>query len=360
MLHSLLGAALWRSLERLIAPPPKGGPDPHIEITPPQEVAPRVAPVGVSSASVYPTVERLAMGSLFQVFLCGEDREFLESVGEEALDEVLRLQRQLSHFDPHSDISRINEHARSGWVRLEPSLFSLVQQCVEYCQATGGAFDITAAGLAARWGFGPAGPAGPPDVDDLGQYQRAMGPNAIELDADEQQVRFANSETCISLAAIGKGYAIDRAMATLQVYGIASAVIHGGQSSIGVLGSGPNGTGWEFAIRDPEDTGRVLHFINAVDQSVSTSGVSQQFVEFGGTRYGHIMDPRSGRPVTGRYSVTVVAPTGAEAEALSTACFVLGPDQSAPLLGRLPNVSAVFLEGMPGSIEVVAVGPGAA
>lgn len=275
------------------------------------------------------------------------------------MDEVVRLEHQLSHLDPESDVSRLNEHAPHGWVRLEPRLFSLLQDCIGLCRAGDGAFDITSASLANAWGIGGPHPA-VPRSDEIAACLGAMGPAALELDADEQQVTFANPRTRVSLAAIGKGYAIDRAMQVLELYGIGTAVVHGGKSSIGVVGAGPSGEGWDLAIRDPGNPDRVLQTIRATDQSISTSGVSEQWFEQDGVRYGHILDPRTGYPVGGRHSVTVVAPTGAEAEALSTACFVLGPDAAAPLLAARPGVTAVFLEGAPGSIDVITVGRGAA
>src|SRR5205823_5711003 len=102
---------------------------------------------------VYPKVERPAMGSQFEIYLAGIDREALIAAGEQALDDIERLDRQLSHYKEDSDTSRLNANAVEHWVRLEPRMYQLLKRCAELHFETDGAFDITTGPLTKAWGF---------------------------------------------------------------------------------------------------------------------------------------------------------------------------------------------------------------
>ena len=134
---------------------------------------------------------------------------------------------------------------------------------------------------------------------------------------------------CSSDLAIGKGWALDRAMERLAAAGVPSVLVHGGSSSVrarGVQGpGGPGRAGWRVGLRDPLRPGRRLATVTLVDRALGTSGSGTQFFVDRGKRLGHILDPRTGRPAEGVISATVIAPEAADADALSTALYVLGP-----------------------------------
>jgi thiamine biosynthesis lipoprotein len=299
---------------------------------------------------VHPLVQRRSMGSLFEIYLSGTDREALIAAGEEALNEVERQERQLSHYRDDSDVSRLNMHARQQWVRLEPKLYDLLKRCCRLSHETGGAFDITSGPLVKAWGFF-RGEGNIPSDEQAETALAAVGSDKILFDDEDHLVYFAAPNLEINLGAVGKGVAVDEAARTLRFFGVENAVIHGGHSTIYAMGDAPPGDtntdgheGWPFEIKDPRDRETVLETVRLHDEAISTSGNYEQFFEVGGVRYTHILDPRTGRPVQGMISVSVISPSAEESDALSTAFFVLGRKATQETCKARPNIRVIMVE----------------
>ena len=229
---------------------------------------------------------------------------------------------------------------------MEPRLFSLLEQAVALHRQTEGAFDITAGPLTKVWGFHRrAGRL--PSRDELQSALQRVGSQWLELDPANRTIRFLREGMEINLGAIGKGYALDRCAELLQRAGVEHFLIHGGQSSILARGSRlralPQRTGWHVAIRHPLRPDQRLAEVWLHDRAPGTSGSGQQFFHFQGRRYGHVLDPRTGMSVEGILSVTVLAPTAALADALSTAFFVLGVDRSLQFCQEHPEIGAALI-----------------
>jgi thiamine biosynthesis lipoprotein len=312
---------------------------------------------------------RAAMGSLFEIYLFGDDPERLEGAANEALDEIERLERQLSHYRDDSDIARLNAGAASGWVRVEPRLYELLERCAVLSRATEGAFDITTGPLVKAWGF-YRGEGRIPSEEEIGDLLERTGPQRVRLDAAGSAVRYTVPEVEIALGAIGKGYALDEAAEILRFYDVESALLHGGRSTIYALGAPPGQEGWEFTLKDPRDRETPLRTVVLRDRAISTSGDYEQFFEVDGVRYSHILDPRSGRPVgsagdgasRGMRCVWVTAPSATDSDALSTAFFVLGPEKTRAFCRRYPDLEVVMVQDAPNGegIHVTHVAPGGA
>lgn len=361
MLRALLGRALLRWLERLVEPerPIPAGPTPEITLTPPTEASARdSAPpeTGGGAEIVYPRVQRQAMGSQFEVYLAGTERATLIGAAEEALNEVERLERQLSHYRDDSDIARLNRHAGEQWVRLEPRLYLLLKRCAELSAETEGAFDVTIGPLVKAWGF-YRGEGRIPSDEEIAQIMQSVGMHRILFDDDDHLVYFTAPGLQINLGAIGKGYAIDAAVETLRFYHVRSAVLHGGQSTIYALGAPPDTEGWTFTLRDPRDHATPIQTLTLRDEALSTSGDYEQFFDVDGVRYSHVLDPRTGRPAQGVVSVSVIAPSAADSDALSTALFVLGRERAEAFCRTHPAIRAILVEERPeGRTEVHRLG----
>jgi thiamine biosynthesis lipoprotein len=248
-----------------------------------------------------------------------------------ALDLVDALETQLTVYRDDSEVARLNRAAADDWVVVEPGLFALIRQSVELYEATDRAFDVTAGPLARVWGFHRR-QGRIPSVDELAEALSCVGSEYIELDAERSAVRFACPGVELNFGSIGKGYALDRSGEVFAAAGVDDYVLHGGKSSVLARGSGPDATaercGWSVGVVNPVDRRRRLGTVTLHDQSLATSGTATQFFRHGGRRYGHIIDPRSGWPTEGVYSVTVVAGSAAEADALATAFYVLGREQT--------------------------------
>lgn len=304
---------------------------------------------------------RQAMACQFEVFLnAGQYREANEAVVE-ALDLVDRLEAQLTVYRDTSEIAAINRRAAAEPVTVEPRLFRLLEQAVELHHETHGAFDITSGPLTKVWGFYRRQGA-MPEPAALAAAMARVGSQFLELNAAAGSVRFLQPGVELNLGAIGKGYALDRAAESLLAAGIGDFLWHGGQSSVLARGSqatqAADEPGWLVGVRHPMRPEKQVIEIRLCDRALGTSGAGTQFFRHRGRRFGHILDPRSGWPAEGVVSTTVLAPTAAEADALATAFYILGPERAAALCQRRPEISMLmFVPGRSGQrVELVAAG----
>jgi thiamine biosynthesis lipoprotein len=289
-------------------------------------------------------VHRPAMGSYFEI-RCGAHVPGAVELLHRALDLIDALEAQVTVYSDDSEISRLNATAHLGPVAVEPGLFALLQRAIELSRLTGGAYDVTSGALSEAWGF-VRGPKGVPDAQTLAQARARTGWQRLQLDPEARTVRFELPGMRINLGSIGKGYAIDRAVQVIQNHWFpTSALIHGGQSSVFALGSPPGkfGSRWEIALRNPFCPQTPLGVIRMRNSGLGTSGGAFQQFEAEGRIYGHILDPRTGEPAQGPGSVTVLAPTAAEADALSTAFYLLGPEAARDYVARNPEVGVVII-----------------
>ncbi len=260
-----------------------------------------------------------------------------------ALDEVDRLEQQLSVFREESEISYLNRNAANASVTLESSLFQLLCECHQLWVQTEGAFDITAGPLTRCWGFlrreGKL-----PHPDELKRAKEVVGSDRLLFDPEARSVRFKSTGVEINLGSIGKGYALDRVTASITSQ-LPTALLNAGASSMRAIGGGElGGRGWPVGLRHPRNKNRRLARLRIRNCALSTSGSEEQFFEHGGKRYGHIIDPRTGWPAGTVTSVTVVAQSAAISDALATAFYVGGRELAERYCCNHPNVLAIMLE----------------
>jgi len=263
------------------------------------------------------------MATRFEIVLHGDDPGHLRASGEEALREVERLDQRLSYYNPQSEISDINARAANEEVKVEPRLFKLLQLCREVWEKTDGAFDITIAPLMRAWGF--AGGSGHMcDPEDVETASNISSMAYVKLNDEDFTVRFDREGVEIDLGAIGKGYAIEQAVAILRENGISSALLHGGTSTIYGLGTQPDGSNWGIAIQHPTSDIEHLEAVTLQDSALSVSAVHGKSFLHEGKELGHVMDPRTGLPIEGPLAAVVKGPSPTLCDMLSTALLVLG------------------------------------
>lgn len=274
-------------------------------------------------------VGREAMACRFEVVFNTGEVEDATGLGCAALDLVDEIEERLSVYRDTSELSALNARAASGWVPVSADVFGLLQRARELGERTGGAFDIAAGSLVRVWGFLRRQGRVPSDAE-LAAARSCAGMRRVELDPAAGRVRFRDPGVEINPGAIGKGWAIDRAIEMLEARGVRSMLVHGGSSSVcarGVQGPDvPGRGGWRVGLRHPLRPGRRLATITLRDRALGTSGSGTQFFVDRGRRVGHILDPRSGLPAEGVLAATVIAPSAADADALATALYVLGSD----------------------------------
>ena len=307
------------------------------------------------SSSYVLQVGRTAMACEFQVLLNAGQHEGATEAALEALDLVDALEDQMTVYRDHSEVSQINRTACDENVPVEAGLFQLLEEAVSLHEATDGAFDITSGPLWKAWGFHRR-EGRFPSQNDLADAMQRIGSRWLQLDTASSTIRFRRKGVEINLGAIGKGYALDRCRAVLRERGVDNFVIHGGRSSILGCGSRADATqdGWSVALRHPMRPEQRLGEIRLRDRALGTSGSGNQFFHFEGKRYGHVIDPRTGYPAEGALSATVLAPSAAQADALSTAFFVLGVEDTLEFCAKRPELSVLLVSAGPrsGSIEI--------
>lgn len=284
-----------------------------------------------------------AMGTRFDVAAYGTNEEFLAAVFNEIFEEIDGLEQQMSKFRYDSEISHINRNAARHSIMVEPKLFGLIQYALSVSRETHGAFDVTIGPLMKSWGFFRKEGRVPGEAE-IAQILKSTGHDHVKTDADARTLWFDKSEVELDLGAIAKGYAIDRAVGTLRNYGVTSALVSSGMSSIYALGSPPGERAWEIKLRDPFDAAKAADSILLKNCSISTSGNYIKFFKLDGKTYSHIMNPATGWPAEGMLSTAVASVETTESEALSTAFYVLGPERAAEVLAARPNLSVVYYQ----------------
>ena len=278
-----------------------------------------------------------------------------------ALDLVEALESQLTVYRDDSEVIRINRNAAAEPVPVEPRLYALLQLADHLHAETGGALDITSGPLSEAWGFSRREGRIPTD-DQIAGARTRVGMQHVELNDECQTIAFKRQNVSINLNSIGKGYALDRMAELLAQHDVGDYLLHGGKSSILARGVQPasEDAGWRIAIRHPLRPTEQLAELVLRNESLSTSGAGTQFFIRRGRRFGHILDPRSGFPAEGLYSATVIAPTAAEAEGLSTAFYVMGPQQTAEYCATRPQIAAILVAPgeREGDVELLAFGIG--
>jgi FAD:protein FMN transferase len=260
------------------------------------------------------------MGCEFGIAFPAATRHALDA-GFAALDEIERLEARLSVFQEESEISRLNRS--EGEMQVSPEVFELLRRAAALARSTGGAFDPACGALVRAWAARRV-----PSAELRAAAREASGIAHIKLGDGGRTVTFLDSGVEFNLGAIGKGYAIDRALAlAVRRYRVRAALMQGGRSSLKAIGAPPaEPRGWPVVLGDPLCPGRALATIWLRDHALATSAADHQFFVENGRRYGHILDPRTGWPAEGVLSASVVARHASDADALSTAFFVLGEE----------------------------------
>ncbi len=279
---------------------------------------------------------RYFMAAPFEIIACGPADLCGRGI-EAAFREIDRIDRLISIFRPDSAISCLNLGGRTPL----PELLDLISSAIDFSKKSEGAFDLTAGPLVDLWGFGHLGERrAAPSQEELVSALRLVGFWNIEIGKGEIHLKKKGMK--LNLGAIGKGYAIDRAVALLKGQGISSGRVSCG-STIFCLGDSMEMKGWPVRIQHPREEKDAVGEVVLRDCAMATSGDYEKFFDDRGRRVSHLIDPRSGDPVSGMASVSVIAPTAMAADALSTAAFVLKAREGRRFLQSFPGVAGLMI-----------------
>jgi len=246
----------------------------------------------------------------------------------------------MSSWDAGSELSRLNRAPADSAVGLSPWLNACLAAADSLRERSGGAFDPTAEPLMRLWGF-YSREGRLPTAAELDSARALMGGYAH--DSESASVVKRTGGTRFDLGGIAKGFAVDQAAQELRRRGVESALLDLGGNIYG-LGAPPERDEWRIGVRDPRDLEKYIASFSGRDLAVATSGAYERFVTIAGRRYGHIMNPATGRPAEGLLSATLICPSATLADGLSTTLFVLGPEAALDLLHEgWPGVEAVLV-----------------
>jgi thiamine biosynthesis lipoprotein len=279
---------------------------------------------------------RILMGTVVEISAFGADPGRLEAAVTDAFAEMARIEGLMRPAGEGSDVARLT--ASEQGAEVAPETAEVIALGLRVAAESGGAFDMALGRLKELWGIETEAPR-VPAPEEIRQALAGTGRDDLRLDG--RRVGKAQPALAVDLGAIAKGYAVDRAVEVLRRAGVESAAVNAG-GNIRLIGD-HGGRPWRIAIQHPREAAGQLATLELADTSVSTSGDYERFFERDGVRYHHILDPRTGYPAGRCQSVTVVTASAALADALSTAAFVLGPEEGLALLRRFPATEGLIV-----------------
>ncbi len=281
------------------------------------------------------------MGCNFSITVVAKDSLEANTYINLAVEEMTRIEKRISSWDPHSETSAINQYAGIKPVKVSQELFDLISRSVGLSQLTDGAFDISFASMDKIWKFDGSMQELPSD-DEIKKSVQFVGFQNIVLNPKDKTVFLKHKNTKIGFGAIGKGYAADKAKQLLISLGVEAGIINA-SGDMNTWGKQPNGTDWMIAITNPMNKNHAFATLPLKNNAVVTSGDYEKYIEFDDTRYAHIINPKTGYPTKGIISVTVFAPKAELADALATSVFVLGKEIGISRINQLPNIECIII-----------------
>lgn len=285
--------------------------------------------------------DTLLMGSAFTFTALHEHQELAKEAVQKSIAEVVRIEALISSWKTNSQTSEINRNAGIKPVKVSKELFDLIERSIKVSKLSQGYFDISFASIDKLWIFNGKEQQMPSD-SALAFSVAKINYKNILLNREELTVFLKEAGMKIGFGAIGKGYAADRAKELMFALGIENGVVNAGGDLL-AWGHKENGKFWSVGIADPNEKNKVLSSIEISNQAIVTSGDYERFVLINGERYGHIINPKTGIPVKGVLSVTIIAPTAEIADALATTVFVLGTEEGMALVEGLDGVECIII-----------------
>lgn len=298
------------------------------------------ASIAQSDVSVKKTLK--LMGTRFEITVVAPNEDIGYININEAVAEIQRIEKLISSWDADSETSKINKNAGIRPVRVSQELFELIERALSLSQVTDGAFDITYASLDKVWRFDGTMTTAPSE-SEIARSVAKIGYEKVILNSASQSIFLTEKGMRIGFGAIGKGYAADKAKALLMSKEVKAGIINA-SGDLTTWGTKSNGENWMVGITNPLEKEKVFAWLPVIESSVATSGNYEKFLSFGGEKYSHIIDPRTGYPTKGISSVTIFAKKVELCDALATAVFVLGRDTGMHLINQLDGVEAVIVD----------------
>jgi thiamine biosynthesis lipoprotein len=283
------------------------------------------------------------MGNSFEITVVADDIEYAHYCIDEAVAEISRIEGLLTTFNEGSQTAAINRLAGVEPVRVDREVFDLIARSIRISELTQGAFDISYGSVDKRfWNFDTS-MVQLPDKRTAKEAVRLIDYRNIILDPDDCSVFLKEKGMRIGFGGIGKGYAAERGKAVLKGLGIKSGIVNA-SGDLCAWGYQPDGKPWTVGIADPNHKHRAFSRMDITDMAVATSGSYEKYVMIGGKRYSHTIDPKTGYPISGIKSVTVVCPNAELADAMATPISIMGIGPGLHLINQMKGIACIIID----------------
>jgi FAD:protein FMN transferase len=304
------------------------------------------------------TIERMfpVMGTIAQYKLHG-DKQLVEQAADKVRDSFLEVEKTCNLFNTESELSRLNLTAAAEPFKCSPLLWDVLMESRRAYEISDGAFDITARPLMMLWGFYHKRGDRLPTTAELTEALKNIGMDKVIFDESNRTVKFTQSGVSLDLGGVAKGFAVDRAVAAVKKLGIQSGIINLAGNMYCFPMPFPERKTYRIGVKNPKQKEKLCGFVDLLDSSLSTSGDYERYVTINGKRYAHIMDVRTGKPVTQMRSVTVITASACAADYLSTSIFINGREFAEKICKDMPGTQVLIIREMSdGSSELIKFG----
>lgn len=283
------------------------------------------------------------MGNHFEISVVSDDEAWAEERIDMGVEEIRRIEKLLTTFKDDSETNFINKNAGVQPIKVSEEVFRLIERSKRISDITQGAFDITYGSIDKRlWNFDKTMTA-LPDPKLAKQMVRLINYRNIILDDKEGTVFLKEKGMRIGFGGIGKGYAAEMAKAVMQNAGVTSGVVNA-SGDLTAWGFQPDGKLWTIGIVHPDAAHLPFSYMNVTDMAVATSGNYEKFVIIDGKKYSHTINPRTGLPVRGIKSVTIISPNAELCDALATPVTIMGIEAGIHLINQLTGIECVVID----------------
>ena len=283
------------------------------------------------------------MGNRFELSVVGNREDWALERIEAGVKEIQRIEGLLTTFSEDSETNLINRNAGLKPVKISHEVFDLIERCNRLSQITQGAFDITYGSIDKRlWNFDPS-MTSLPGPETAKKMVRLINFRNILIDRTNTSVMLKEKGMRIGFGGIGKGYAAEKAKAVMREMEVYSGLVNA-SGDLAAWGYLPGGKPWTIGITDPDAPQKVIGILDITDMAVATSGNYEKYALIDGKRYSHTINPRTGLPVTGIKSVTVVCPYAEIADAMATPVMVMGIEAGMHMINQLDHLEAVIID----------------
>jgi thiamine biosynthesis lipoprotein len=292
--------------------------------------------------SLYRQVLKL-MGNRFEISVVADDPVWADECIAEAVKEIQRIEKLFTTFNESSQTSLINRNAGIAAVKVDQEVFDLIKRSKRISGITQGAFDISYGSIDKRlWNFDTT-MTSLPDPRTAKQLVRLINYRNIILDEKKGTVFLKEKGMRIGFGGIGKGYAAEKARSFLKEKGVKSGIVNAA-GDLTAWGCQPNGKPWTIGIADPNASRHAFSFLDITNTSIATSGNYEKFIMIGGKKYSHTIDPKTGLPVTGIKSVTIICPNAEIADAMATPVMIMGIKAGLNMINQVRGLACIIID----------------